>query len=271
MNKNGILFYSKINVSIIKINNPVKNIHTMKCEKITTIILIPVFLIASSISCAGNVNDKSETGETVSSTPPDYESLKKRVADQQKYFAEIYAPASSDERSDIILNARNYIIETINDSIFTCWYGTPWDFNGTTQIPGKGKIACGYFVTTVLRDVGFSIPRVKWAQITSEVMILKMTTNVKRFRNKPMSELNDYLNQQGDGLYVVGLDCHVGFISKSGKNIRFVHSNYYRPAIGVMSEPLEGKNPLNDSKYRVVGKILDDEMVKNWITGEKYK
>jgi hypothetical protein len=37
-----------------------------------------------------------------------------------------------------------------------------------------------------------------------------------------------------------------------------------------MSEDLAGWNPLNDSKYRVVGRILDKEMVRKWILNEKY-
>ncbi len=208
---------------------------------------------------------------TNSQTPADYESLKKRIENQRNYYSEKYSNSSIENRPVIVKKAQNYLIEVITDSIFYQWYGTPWDFNGTTQIPKQGKIACGYFVTTVLRDAGFKIPRVQWAQLASEAMILKMTTDVKRFRSRPLNELTNYLNQQGDGLYVVGLDCHVGFICKSGKNFQFIHANYYKPKTGVMSEPLEGWNPLNDSKYRVVGKIIGDEMVKNWINGVVYK
>ena len=32
------------------------------------------------------------------------------------------------------------------------WMGTPWDFSGTSQVPRKGSIACGYFVSTVGLD-----------------------------------------------------------------------------------------------------------------------
>ena len=38
----------------------------------------------------------------------------------------------------------------LTDKIFPYWYGTDWDFNGTTQKPNEGKIACGYFVTCLL-------------------------------------------------------------------------------------------------------------------------
>lgn len=52
-------------------------------------------------------------------------------------------------------NKRHLVISRIIiDSLMPCWYGTPWDFNGCTTEPGKGSIACGYFVSTVLRDAG---------------------------------------------------------------------------------------------------------------------
>lgn len=74
----------------------------------------------------------------------------------------------------------------------------------------------------------------------------------------------------GDGLYLVGLDCHVGFIIVKDETIKFVHSNYYQPEIGVMSEGIISENPLNDSRYRVIGKLLSDKMMIKWINETAY-
>jgi hypothetical protein len=52
--------------------------------------------------------------------------------------------------------------------------------------------------------------------------------------------------------------------------IKFVHSNYYQPWIGVMSEEIDSTNPLRDSDYRVIGKLLSDEMMVNWINSIAY-
>ena len=79
------------------------------------------------------------------------------------------------------------------------------------------------------------------------------------------------MKERGNGLYIVGLDCHVGFIYVKDNDIKFVHSNYYRPATGVMSEDFETNNPLNASKYRVLGKLLDDKMIENWIRNTRYE
>lgn len=200
-----------------------------------------------------------------------YEELKKQITEKQQYFSTIYASSDTGKQKDVIQQAQTYLTTIISDSLFSHWYGTPWNFYGTTKIPKQGTIACGFFVTTILSDAGFQIPRVKWAQSASEPVIIKIASNIQRFSNQPVSKLTDYLNKQGDGLYIVGLDYHVGFIFKSGNNIHFIHSNYYDPGTGVMAEPLEGHNPLNDSKYRVVGKLLDTEMTRNWINGVAYK
>ena len=102
----------------------------------------------------------------------------------------------------------------MTDKIFPYWYGTDWDFNGTTQKPNEGKIACGYFVTTTLRDIGLDINRVKLAQCASEQMIKKLVSedNIYRFSNKSIEEFETNLKQKGNGIYVVGLDNHTGFV-----------------------------------------------------------
>lgn len=50
------------------------------------------------------------------------------------------------------------------ERIIPYWEGTPWTFEGHTSVPNKGSIACGYFVSTTLRDVGLNLNRYKLAQ-----------------------------------------------------------------------------------------------------------
>jgi len=183
-----------------------------------------------------------------------------------------YNVANTSEKDSIIVETRAYIFKILVKDIFPLWYGTPWDFNGHTKTPGKGKIACGYFVTTTLQDIGFNIPRYKWAQSASEVFIKKLAKQqVKRFTNKPLRTIEDFLLDSGDGLYLVGLDDHTGFISVDNNKIRFIHASYYQPEIGVMAEALDSENPLKYSKYRIIGKLLSDTMVHNWIKGIRYE
>ncbi len=203
--------------------------------------------------------------------PANYTKLKQQILNIRDSLHSSYILADSQSAISIINFSRSYIFETITNDIFNYWYGTPWDFNGQTRIPGQGTIACGYFVTGVLSDAGFNVPRVAWAQLASEVFIRKLTTDVKVFSNKPIEEVKAYVEKRPDGLYIVGLDTHVGFIYMKNDTIKFVHSNYYQPSIGVMAQDFETDNPLNDSKYRVLGRLFDEQMIRNWINNKAYK
>lgn len=198
-----------------------------------------------------------------------YSSLLSRIELKRHEFAKALASDTGTQRDSVIVRARAYLLSTIIDSLFIFWYGTPWDFYGMTRTPRRGKIACGYFVTAVLSDAGLRIPWKKWAEVASERMIKSATVDTRRFQNRPIEEVEAYIRKKGEGIYIAGLDRHVGFILNYKGEIRFVHSNYYLPETGVMSEPLKGQNPLNDSKYRFIGKILDNTMVQKWIRGEK--
>lgn len=128
--------------------------------------------------------------------------------------------------------AKKYLFEIMNEEIPYYWCGTTWDFNGTTQIPKSGAIACGYFVTTVLKQIGFNLNRVKLAQQASSVMIKSLCKNIQKangfevFKEKVKSLPDSTIS-------IVGLDFHVGFILK-GKdgNSYFLHSNYINSRVG---------------------------------------
>lgn len=197
-----------------------------------------------------------------------YTALKHRIEQRRLAFAATYATADAAGRAAVIDSARTYLFDRIALEVLPAWYGTPWDFNGTTRTPGTGTIACGYFVNTVLQDAGFRLPRIKWSQMASEPITVKTSHRIKRFRDRPVQEVITYIQQQGDGLYKVGLDNHVGFVVARKGVIRFVHSNYYQRDIGVMSEPLDGHNPLAGSRYRIVGSLLGYAMMEYWILGK---
>lgn len=209
---------------------------------------------------------KTETKKNL----PAYEDLISSVENQRVLFQKEYAKADESTRNKIAERAQSYLLRSITNDFFDQWQGTEWDFNGTTRIPRKGKIACGYFITTVLCDAGFKIPRVKWAQQASEYYITRLTSDVERFSNQTPESMESYFLKHPDGLYIAGLDNHVGFVYKSGDKVTFTHASYYDPEIGVQTEGLIGDNPFAKSAYRVVGRILDKEMIKKWILGESW-
>src|SRR5687768_5014531 len=70
-------------------------------------------------------------------------------------------PISDDSLSSLVT-------DLLVDRIIPYWIGTPWSFEGHTSIPNSGKIACGYFVSTTLLDLGFNLNRYTFAQQAPE-------------------------------------------------------------------------------------------------------
>ena len=71
------------------------------------------------------------------------------------------APISVAIQDSILSTIQAQFTDFLLNAIIPHWYGTPWDFNGHTSIPNQGEIACGYFVSTTLRDIGLKLNRFK--------------------------------------------------------------------------------------------------------------
>lgn len=149
-------------------------------------------------------------------------------------------------------------ISFLTDSLLPCWYGTPWDFNGTTEIPGQGKIACGYFVTTTLRDAGMRINRVKLAQCVSENVLWDLCKDFKKYSDRSLEYFVKDVEKKGYGLYIVGLDNHTGYLFNDGKDVWFIHSGVYPPKCA-LKEKAANSVTLKNSRYRVFGRIVFDK------------
>lgn len=188
-------------------------------------------------------------------SPALYDSLKKSVSALKKN-------ATGTSRD------KDAWVNFMNKKMFPFWYGTGWDYNGTTEIPGQGSIACGYFVTTVLRDAGVKLERVKLACCASEQMIKTLTTEayIKRYSNYKLEKFCADVQKHGKGLFVVGLDSHTGFLLNTGDSLFFIHANGYGWAPRKVIREYAPKSPvLESSAYKVVGYLTDDErFLKSW-------
>lgn len=170
-------------------------------------------------------------------------------------------------RRKCLRQAQILLVASLDSTIWPAWYGTPWTFYGHTETPQRNSIACGYFVTTTLRDSGLQLKRVLLAQQASEVIIRNLTTeaHIQRYRGVEQQDFVRRVRKLGEGLYVVGLDNHVGFLRvKPDGSVSFIHSSYVWRA-GVVQEPAQTSVALV-SQYRVVGKIsADDALLKAWL------
>ncbi len=171
------------------------------------------------------------------------------------------------QNAETLEKTRRIFIQSTYKNIIPFWYETEWDFYGITETPKQGKIACGYFVTTVLRDAGLRVERAKLAQQASEKIIQSLTkeAHIKRFRRVKIEDFVGAIEKLGEGFYIVGLDFHVGFIVNDGEKVHFIHSSYAEP-YQVIKETAVDSKVLASSNYRVVGKIsADHELLTKWL------
>jgi hypothetical protein len=175
---------------------------------------------------------------------------------------------SINDKKEVIDQAKTYLHEVLQNNIFPSWLGTPWSFYGDAEFPFQGSIACGSFVEKVLKHTGFRVDN-RLSSQPSEYIIRNMISgdNIKRFSNIPIHIFNDEINNLGEGIYIVGLDNHVGFLYLLEGKYRFIHSHGY---LFVLSE-LPSLSPiLRRSKYRVVGKLFDANMIEHWLYGKNF-
>ena len=174
------------------------------------------------------------------------------------------------ERTAVEGDAR-IVLEKALPAMMHCWLGTPWDFNGTAKGPGAGKIACGYFVATVLQDAGFRVDRYQLAQqasanilqsfLAKDACALTIGEDYQAFASR--------VEKRDPGVYVVGLDTHVAFLVVGSERFRFIHSSGSRPWC-VVDEGREDAGALQRSNWRMLGNLTGDRAVlKRWLRAEK--
>ncbi|MCB9262105.1 MAG: hypothetical protein H6607_07000 [Flavobacteriales bacterium] len=160
--------------------------------------------------------------------------------------------------------AKKLLFETINDHIPSYWIGTKWNFNGTSQTPKSGTIACGYFLTTVMKQTGYNIERVKMAQQASSVLINAYCTDIKTLGSK--EKIKAYLAAQPDSsVFILGLDFHVVFVAKNGSDNQIIHSNYI-DNMGVVKENFDNAQVLSKNTFFMIGNLsANTKKMNEWM------
>lgn len=235
------------------------------------VILPALSLFCASLACAAVAGAPVEpaTSAAAASTPvPQYAALLASIARERGALQAAWRSARTKKAKDEVLGkARETARRAIVQDLFPPWYGTTWDFHGTSQTPGEGTIACGYFVSTVLRDAGFKVERYRLAQQASEkiVQTLAPEAAIRRFRGTSPEAMIEELRGGDDGLFVVGFDYHVGFVVKEGDTVSFCHSSWVGAGGVVCEDP--ATTAAWYSTYYVVGRLLDDSLLIAWLEG----
>lgn len=197
----------------------------------------------------------------------DYEAARQRLSAERERLAVSRAGRSE---AEVLEEARDVVFRALVDELIPAWHGTPWAFHGTSTTPREGEIACGYYVSTLLLHADFDVERVRLAQQASENIIKTFTarSDIHRFSSRPASDVVDRVQRDGRGIYILGLDYHAALLVNDGDAVQMCHASYLGEGRALCEPALTSAAMV--SNYRVVGKLLDDAMMRKWLQGEGF-
>ena len=197
------------------------------------------------------------------------------AARRSELGARFAAARGTRARAAIRDEARRFIVETLEARVFPAWMGMPsaGGPQATASLPHQPGmyISCSYFLTAALQNAGLVLEsRARFAQAPAawiERALLPPGGQIHRYGTVSPEELERRLVELGEGLYVVGLDIHVGFIVVREGHAWFVHSSYTPPGT-VVREPVVSSEAIALSRrkgYWVSPLFRDDRIVDLWL------
>lgn len=201
-----------------------------------------------------------------------YKSTLSAINKQRMSWAKKYnAAATPENKAQVLAKAGQALEDAVTDQILPYWYTTPFDRKGMSEKPREGKIGCSYFVSTMLRDAGVKMNRVKLAQQSAKGIIQSLcdSTKVKRCTDSYQAEI--MVKNQGKGLYVIAFNYHIGYLYNDGASVYLVHASSLPPR-QVVKLPIQGWESSQSfaySPYYDIGKVGENEtLVKRWLKNQ---
>ena len=148
------------------------------------------------------------------------------------------------------------------------WLGTRWALGAPqTTTPQEGKVNCGTFVGRVLYDAGFRVHVKKLQRQPSQLIIKSFVgaARTRKFHNASMERFLSSVREMGPGLFIIGLDFHVGLLLQTSDDLRFIHASFETET--VVNEDAATAMPITTSAYKVVGKIITPGNIQSWLRG----
>ena len=202
--------------------------------------------------------------------PQEYATLTSDLNQQREQLKNQYLRATTNSQKQQIINQASALLEDTLPKMMRCWLGHPYDFHGTATTPGKGKIACGYYVSAVMLHAGFKIDRIPVAQQPSQNIIRTFVDNKSNYEvksNTPYPKYLQHITSKYEGIQIVGLDTHVAFIVIKNGKMRYIHASGGASQC-VVDEDQHNASSLRNSKYRVISNISrNPNVIQKWILG----
>jgi hypothetical protein len=198
-----------------------------------------------------------------------YTSAKRSITVKKEAIARNYGRYS--RNGTLYTVAKTALEDGIINGLIPFWYGTEWDFYGYTSVPKQGKIACGYFVSTVLQHGGFILNRYTLAQQGgyNEARSIQTSDSVQIYRSGFDDFVQAFKKNNEEGLYFVGLDCHVGFLLYRAGELLFIHSSYVDPLCVVIEKAAVSPTFNATSAYTVASLSTNKVLIDKWIHGTR--
>jgi hypothetical protein len=253
-------------------NRPKKKTRALSVMVVIALIVGVLLAIVFFAAQAGRPGDSEfAVGAHISRETRYQAGLARLAGERSQLFAGWQSAETAAARKKALDQAAALLFASIENDIIPLWYGTPYGFNGATALPGAGSISCGHFVTTVLRDAGLKLDRIGLAQEPSELIIQSLVAeeSIRRYSHLSGEEFLKAIKTLPPGLFVLGLDKHVGFLDIGPAGVFFIHSTLLAP-YSVVREPASSSHSLMTSAYRVLGSLsADRSLILKWLRQEK--
>lgn len=209
-----------------------------------------------------------------------YEAELAAIETQRLLLADALAAApDAAARAKVLERARKVALAAMRDVVLPAWMGMPWGLgeHSTALMPHEpdSVIACGYFVSSTLTNLGLRLDtRFRFAQapaLHAQRSLAPALEDLHVFFSIPGDALAQKIAALGDGLYIIGLDKHIGFVDVRGDEVRLVHASYTDEQV-VIDEELATAKAIASSReagYFVTPLLQDDRLVTRWLRGEK--
>lgn len=199
-----------------------------------------------------------------------------RVAERHRELTAEYRQATTARaQAEVRSRARRVLESAIIDEVFPAWMGMPWgmgsDSIATRPHEPDMTVGCSYFVTSVLLSVGVTLDdRFAFAQSPALYIQRSLAPDAEdlhRYYSIPPTQLRDRIADLGPGLYIIGLDTHVGFVVVTENDVRLVHASYTGDRV-VTDEPLARAQAIANSQpkgYFVTPLFQDGRLLDLWL------
>lgn len=197
-----------------------------------------------------------------------------RADPRETLAAALIAAADEPERQTVRERARQHLLERFDREIVPAWLGTPWGQGPAATArrphqPGR-SVGCSAFVIAALEDAGLIFAhRERFIQARALRIQRALSPQVHRFVDVPADRLAAAIAALGDGLYLIGLSKHIGFVRVRGGAVELIHAGR-TGAAAVQREPLDLAPPVIASRpsgYFVTA-VLTDDVIDRWLLGQ---